>query len=65
VRKDYPMHEITELLKAWSKGDEAALDTLVPLVDQELRKIAHKYLRNERAGHILQTTALVHEALIN
>jgi RNA polymerase sigma factor (TIGR02999 family) len=58
------MHEITELLKAWSKGDEAALDTLVPLVDQELRKIAHKYMRNERAGHILQTTALVHEALI-
>jgi len=58
------MHEITELLKAWGKGDEAALDTLVPLVDQELRKIAHKYMRNERAGHILQTTALVHEALI-
>jgi len=64
VRKADAMHEITELLKAWGKGDKAALDTLVPLVDEELRKIAHKYMRNERAGHILQTTALVHEALI-
>ncbi len=58
------MHEITELLKAWSSGDTQALEKLVPLVDDELRKIAHNYMRNERAGHILQTTALVNEALI-
>lgn len=58
------MHEITELLKAWSNGDKEALDRLVPLVDKELKKIAHKYMRNERREHILQTTALVHEALI-
>src|SRR6185503_6368789 len=59
-----PMHEITDLLKAWSNGDTQALEKLVPLVDDELRKIAHNYMRNERAGHILQTTALVNEALI-
>ena len=58
------MHEITELLQAWSNGDTQALDRLMPLVDKELRKIAHKYMRNERPGHILQTTALVNEALI-
>ena len=58
------MHEITELLKAWSNGDKESLDQLVPLVDGELKKIAHKYMRDERAGHILQTTELVHEALI-
>jgi RNA polymerase sigma factor (TIGR02999 family) len=58
------MHEITDLLKAWSSGDTQALEKLIPLVDDELRKIAHKYMRNERPGHILQTTALVNEALI-
>jgi RNA polymerase sigma factor (TIGR02999 family) len=58
------MDEITELLKAWSDGDAEALNRLVPLVDRELRKIAHNYMRNERPGHILQTTALVNEALI-
>jgi RNA polymerase sigma-70 factor (ECF subfamily) len=58
------MHEITDLLKAWSSGDTQALEKLVPLVDDELRKIAHNYMRNERSGHILQTTALVNEALI-
>src|SRR5215217_1213598 len=63
-RRMNPMHEITELLKAWSNGDTQALDRLMPLVDQELKKIAHSYMRNERSGHILQTTALVHEALI-
>jgi RNA polymerase sigma factor (TIGR02999 family) len=59
-----PTHEITELLDAWSNGDNQALDKLVPLVDRELKKIAQHYMRNERAGHILQTTALVNEALI-
>lgn len=58
------MQEITELLQAWRDGDEQAMDKLMPLVDQELRKIAKRYMRYERAGHILQTTALVNEALI-
>jgi RNA polymerase sigma factor (TIGR02999 family) len=58
------MHEITELLQAWRNGDKQALDKLMPLVDRELNKIAKHYMRNERAGHILQTTALVNEALI-
>lgn len=57
-------HEITELLQAWSDGDSQALAKLIPLVDRELRKIAHAYMRRERAGHTLQTTALVAEALI-
>lgn len=61
---DEPMPEITELLQAWSGGDQAALETLIPLVDQELRKIAHKYMLDERPEHILQTTALVNEALL-
>ena len=56
--------EVTELLKAWSGGDAQALEKLVPLVDHELRKLAHHYMRNERPGHILQTTALINEALI-
>jgi RNA polymerase sigma-70 factor (ECF subfamily) len=57
-------HEITDLLKAWSEGDSQALEKLLPLVDDELRKIAHAYLLRERPGHILRTTALVNEALI-
>ncbi len=57
-------HEITELLQAWSRGDSQALAKLIPLVDHELRKIAHAYMRREKAGHLLQTTALVAEALI-
>jgi len=57
-------HEITELLKAWSRGDSEALDKLIPLVDLELKKIAHAYMRKERPEHILQTTALVDEALL-
>src|SRR5215470_13753553 len=58
------MPEITELLRAWNAGDKQALDRLIPLVDKELKKIAHGYMRNERPGNILQTTALVNEALI-
>jgi RNA polymerase sigma-70 factor, ECF subfamily len=57
-------HEITDLLQAWSKGDSQALDKLLPLVDYELRKIAHSYMNNEREGHTLQTTALINEALM-
>src|SRR6185436_8642082 len=57
-------HEITELLQAWSRGDPEALDKLIPLVDLELKKIAHAYIRKERPVHLLQTTALVDEALL-
>ena len=56
--------EITTLLKAWSCGDSAALDRLTPLVYDELRHLAHRYMRHERAGHTLQTTALVSEAYL-
>jgi len=54
--------QLTELLKAWSNGDETALESIVPLVEAELRRIARRYMRNENAGHLLQTTALVNEA---
>jgi RNA polymerase sigma factor (TIGR02999 family) len=54
--------EITVLLKAWASGDAAALDQLTPLVYDELRRLARRYMRNERAGNTLQTTALVNEA---
>lgn len=58
------MHKITELLQAWKSGDEEALDCLMKLVDPELKRIAHNYMRNESRENILQTTALVNEALI-
>jgi RNA polymerase sigma factor (TIGR02999 family) len=58
------MPEITEQLKAWNSGDKEALDRLLPLVDKELKSIARAYMQNERPGNILQTTALVNEALI-
>jgi len=57
-------HEITGLLMAWSDGDESALDRLIPLVYEELRKLAHRYMSRERSGHTLQTTALVNEAYL-
>ena len=57
-------HEITNLLNAWSKGDGEALEKLLPLVDRELRRLAHAYMSKERAGHTLQTTALVNEAFM-
>lgn len=56
--------DITALLKAWGQGDRAALDELTPLVYGQLRKLAAQYLRKERQGHSLQTTALVHEAYL-
>jgi RNA polymerase sigma-70 factor, ECF subfamily len=55
-------HQITNLLLAWGNGDEAALGQLVPLVYNELRKVAARHLRRQRPNHTLQTTALVHEA---
>lgn len=56
--------EITQLLKAWGDGDQAALDQLMPLVYDELRRIAGRYMRQQAPGHTLQTTALVHEACL-
>ena len=56
--------EITGLLKAWSGGDQAALEQLVDQVYHELRRIARRYMRNERAGNTLQTTALVNEVYL-
>jgi len=55
-------HDVTTLLLAWRKGDQQALDRLVPLVYDELRGIADRLMRGERADHTLQATALVHEA---
>lgn len=57
-------HEVTGLLLAWSAGDQAAFDRLMPLVYDELRRLARSYMRQERAGHTLQTTALIHEAYL-
>ena len=57
-------NDVTGLLIDWSKGDQEALNTLMPLVYDELRRLASRYLRNERTGHTLQTTALVHEAYL-
>jgi RNA polymerase sigma-70 factor (ECF subfamily) len=59
-----PAHEITELLQDWNSGDALALDRLLSIVDLELRKIAHSYMRREDPGHVLQTTALVNEAVM-
>ena len=56
--------QITGLLLAWGQGDEAALETLMPLVYDELRKVAARHMRSQRTGHTLQTTALVNEAYI-
>ena len=52
-------HEVTLLLHAWGEGDQAALGKLTPLVEAELRRLAHHYLAQERPGHTLQTTALI------
>lgn len=56
--------EITSLLKAWGRGDPTAFDRLTPLVYEQLRQLAAGYMRKERGGHELQTTALVHEAYL-
>lgn len=55
-------NQVTELLVRWRGGDRAALDSLMPLVYDELRRLAHHYLQRERSDHTLQSTALVHEA---
>jgi len=56
--------EVTRLLKAWCRGDTRALERLAPMVEQELRRIASRYLGSESAGHTLQPTALVNEAYL-
>jgi len=56
--------DITGLLQDWGKGNHEALEELIPLVYEELRKMAGRYLRREPSGHTLQTTALVHEAYL-
>jgi RNA polymerase sigma-70 factor, ECF subfamily len=57
-----PAAELTRMLRAWSDGDRDALDRLTPLVMDELRRIAHRYVDRERGEHTLQATALVNEA---
>jgi RNA polymerase sigma factor (TIGR02999 family) len=56
--------QVTQLLLDWSEGDQEALNRLIPLVHQELKRLARHYMRRERAGHTLQTSALVNEAYI-
>jgi RNA polymerase sigma factor (TIGR02999 family) len=57
-------HRVTQLLQQWSHGDNAALAELIPLIYEELRRLAHHYMEGERPGHTLQTTALVNEAYL-
>ena len=57
-------YDVTELLREWRDGDEQALEKLTPLVYEELRRLAARYLRRERDGHTLQATALVNEAYV-
>jgi len=57
-------NEVTQLLVAWGNGDQTALDQLMPLVYSELHRIAHRYIKKERPGHTLQTSALLNEAFM-
>jgi RNA polymerase sigma-70 factor, ECF subfamily len=59
-----PPSEITELLIDWNNGDQSALEKLLPLVEKELHRLAHSYMRRESPNHMLQTTALVNEAYL-
>jgi len=59
-----PPHLVTQLLANWRAGDDEALRSVLPLVYDELRHVAHRYLQKERPGHTLQSTALVHEAYL-
>jgi RNA polymerase sigma-70 factor, ECF subfamily len=59
-----PSHEVTQLLKAWTTGDERALEKLTPLVYEQLRRVAQHHMAGQRPGHILQTTALVNEVYL-
>lgn len=57
-------HEVTQLLKAWTDGDQNALEKLTPLVYQQLHRVAQRYMAGQRPGHTLQTTALVNEVYL-
>ncbi len=57
-----PSSDVSAILRAWSDGDQRALDRLTPIVYDELRRLARRYMRQERPGHSLQTSALVNEA---
>jgi RNA polymerase sigma-70 factor, ECF subfamily len=57
-------HPVTQLLQDWGDGNQAARDELMPLVYEELHRQAHQYMRGERSGHTLQTSALVNEAFV-
>src|SRR5271166_4731518 len=57
-------HEVTQLLKAWTTGDEQALEKLTPLVYEQLHRVAQRCMAGERTGHTLQTTALVNEVYL-
>src|SRR5215468_10554608 len=57
-------HEVTQLLAKWSQGDHGALETLTPLIYEELRRLARHYMERQSPGHTLQTTALVNEAYL-
>ena len=59
-----PPEQVSELLQQWVKGDREALAAVAPVIYQELRRLAHYYLKSERANHTLQSTALVNEAFI-
>jgi RNA polymerase sigma factor (TIGR02999 family) len=59
-----PLHPVSELLAKWHGGDVEALRSLLPLVYNDLRRLAHHYLKAERSGHTLQSTALVHEVYL-
>jgi RNA polymerase sigma-70 factor, ECF subfamily len=61
---DPPQHEVTDLLIAWSNGDEVAREQLMAVVYQELHRLAHHYMKRESPGHTLQTSALVNEAFL-
>ena len=57
-------HSVTQLLEQWNNGDREALDKLMPLIYEELRKMARRYMGQQNPGHTLQTTALIHEAYL-
>jgi len=59
-----PQHELTQLLVDWGNGNQSAADKLMPLVYDELHRLAHHYMKHERPGHTLQTSALVNEAYL-
>src|SRR5271155_914176 len=59
-----PLEQVSGLLRAWSDGDRDALDRLTPIVYDELHRLAQRYMKHERPGHSLQTTALMNEAYI-